>query len=135
MWYKFLMIELQEVKNFVDPNSDMTRYDKEVGTMTDDQKRLYTLVQNLSRNADELKLKAKYATSQEEVDELRKKIDELEEKANVIRKIMWVCIQDEFGLWGLRDEETVGVRRGFKIVITTRPAMNFMDFLRGGLQE
>jgi len=128
MWLKFLLIELSEIKmeDFIEPSGDIGPADREVGQMTEDQKKIFTLVQKNERAAAEYLINGRYAQNDNVRNEALKKASELKQKSDTLREIMWISIKDEFGLWA----ESIGVRKGFKVVTTSPSSPNFLDFLR-----
>ena len=112
-WLKLLPTELSLVDNFVEPEDDMQSNDNYVGDMTTELKKLYTLWKRLSEVAARSKVDYEFSNASTK-EALLAKWAELREKAKTLRYIFWVCVQDEFPeLWS---RESIGVRRGFKVV-------------------
>lgn len=129
MWPKLLLMELNEIKeeNFIEPRVELQPGDEEIGKMAEDQIKLYTFAENLERAGAEYLLKVRYSTDETERFEAIKKVAELKQKSETLREIMWICIKDHFELWG---RESIGIRKGFRVVVSAPKPPNFIDFLR-----
>jgi len=137
-WLKLLPVELGEIteKEYIEPQEELDPQKFHiVGEMTDDLKRLYTLWLVLSKERDECALTAKYAKDEREEKLNIAKYAELEEKTDVVKRIFWISLRDEFGLWNKLDGIRVGVSKGFKVVWAERPprGRSFLDGLMGDL--
>lgn len=136
-WIKLLPLELSQIEEdeIIEPETEVKRSaERVVGEMSIDLKRIYTRWRILFESADRAILEAKYSRKKEQQKELIARALELHEKAEAMEKIFWISIKDEFGLWGLidNDENSVGVRKGFKVVSFKQdPSEALRDFLRG----
>lgn len=121
---KLLPLEMDEVKEYREPDMELREKDHVVGDMSDSLKKLWTLWKQTAYRADELKLQLRYGEQNTSVGQAR----ELESKAQVIRDIFWIAVNDEFELWG---KLRVGVRKGFKVVWNEEEMPQLPPFLKG----
>ncbi len=130
-WLNLLPLQLSETTDFLEPQQDMERGDHEIGLMTEDHKRLFTLWRAVKRSAEEAVIQAKYAQSREQALEEKKRAEELALKAHILGDIFWVSLNDHYDVW---DKESIGVRRGFKVVWSEEPMQShgLIDFLTSG---
>jgi len=123
-WLKLLPLELSQIDNFVEPDTDMDSGDNYVGELTTELKKLFTLWRRLMEAAARTKIDYQFSKP-EDRGRLRAKGLELEAKAKALEVIFWVCLQDEYQLW---DRSNIGVRRDYKVVWGERsPGFGFMD--------
>ncbi|GAJ23799.1 unnamed protein product, partial [marine sediment metagenome] len=80
-----LPIDLQEVKEYQEPDMETERGDHIVGTMSDDLKKLYTLWRQFSYRASELALQL--AHGRQNVS--RGEVAEIRTKAEVLKELFW----------------------------------------------
>jgi len=108
-----LPLELQEITEYIEPNSPVERNETVIGHMTDDHKKLYTLWLETDKWLAELKLEFQFRRRKED-DERRALVGQLLSKSKVLKLLFWAAISDEFGLWG--HDITTGVREGYTVV-------------------
>jgi hypothetical protein len=130
MLLKILGLEMTELdkKDYIEP----ARFEEELGeikgTMTDDQKKLFTIATKMQKASDEAVLEAKYCHNDEQRrTEAMKKAMETHVKAEIIRDIMWADIKDTLGLW---EYPGIAVTQGYKVIAIKRSPPSFLDFLR-----
>lgn len=110
---KLLPLELQDIQNYIEPRQKKMEGDHVVGVMSDDLKKLWTLCQQYAESSAKAEAKLRFGSGVEE--ELGGKVNELSEKAKVLRDIFFIAVCDEFELW---DKKSTGVRKGFEVVWT-----------------
>jgi len=128
---KLLPLTLKDLeeKDFIEPGVERKEDENYVGVMSDDLRKLWTYWQILAREG--MKETAEVAFGGSNSDEHMGKLGELKEKSDLIRKLFWIAIRDEFGLW---IKPSVAVRKGWEIVWTEEeesPYSGLLDFLRG----
>ena len=83
-----------------------------LGEATEIMKKLYTLWLLKDKAAEECYTQARYSRTDEE----RKLHDaagaEYRTKAQAVRQLFWIAVQDEFNTWG---KESVGIVKGWRI--------------------
>lgn len=124
---KLLPLELQDVKEFFEVSFEVKKDDNIVGTASDDLKRLYTLWQQKERMKDELKIKQQY----EKISDREKyatEASQLGSKADAIRDLFWIGVNDEFNLW---DKANVGIRKDYIVIYSDKKARTLGDLLGG----
>jgi len=109
---ELLPLELREITDYLEPNSATGTNDHEVGTMSKDLKKLYTLWNNAKKNAIIMRAEREFGRVDNET-EYDAKIEEIAERAEVLRRIFWFCVRIEHSLWG---KDSIGVRKGFTVV-------------------
>lgn len=107
---QLLPLELSQVKDFIDPESELESGDHVVGVMTDDQKALYTRGRYLAKES--MEALAALALGGGQVEEKLAKSRELRDKSQLLNHLFWITVQDHFDLW----DKSVGARKGFQIV-------------------
>ncbi len=130
-WIKLLPMQLADISanHFREPHGELERTDNVVGVMSDDLKRLYTLWIDTQMASEQLVLEAKFAFKQNERDSSFTRAFELRTKTEVLEKIFWVSLRDEFGLW---DKPGVGIRANYQVVWFDSPQpKSIFDMLFG----
>ena len=125
-WLKLLPLELQELDKLSEPDTQIKPGDHEVGVMSDDLKKLYSLYRSVDRASDQAKLDYRHSLEEERA-QLVGRAAELDKKAEVLRELFWIGVNDEFNLWSKR---ATGIRKGWKVVWYTReegPLGRLMD--------
>ena len=99
-----------------------------------DLKKLYTLLMETLKSAEQNFLNAKFARDNEERDSSFRKFCELQEKARALHNIFWISVKDTFGLW---NKDSVGVRKGFKVVwgAVEEAPLDIADFIRRLMED
>ncbi|GAI81636.1 unnamed protein product, partial [marine sediment metagenome] len=78
------------------------------GVMSDDLKRLYTLMMIFTKEAEQAKLDYRFSHSFED----EHKAMEYRAKSEALRHIFWTCLNEEFDLW---NKDNSGVRKGWQV--------------------
>lgn len=127
-WLKLLPLELSEMDepDIIEPEHPLEKNDHLIGEMSDTTRRLFTLGRLLGKSAKQSALDAQYCANRTKKVELQARAREFAAKSNVLKELMWIGIQDEFGLWSAN----TGVRVGFKVVTTPEDMDNIPPFLR-----
>lgn len=125
-WLKLLPIELDSVQNIIEPDYPIEKDDRIVGQMPESTKKLFTLGRLLEKDALQSAVNSHYCTDKGQKLELDAKANEYKDKSQVVKLLMWIGIRDELGLWG----ENIGIRTGFKVVITPGHEDDVPPFLR-----
>jgi len=109
---ELLPIELHEITDYFEPNTELEENDHKVGVMSEDLKKLYTLWNNTMKTVSLMKTERRFSrvTNEEEFDA---KIEELMERAEVLKNLFWFAVKVEYNLWG---KDSIGVRKGFNVV-------------------
>ncbi len=130
VWLKVLPVELASIADYIEPSREIdNQSDHEVGTMTDEQKKLYTRWIDLERSAAQYSLNAQYERDNEKRRTAFLRREELSAKSEVLQAIFWIDVKDHFQLW---NRSSIGVRRGFIVVWSERegPPQDFRDLFR-----
>ncbi len=122
-WLDLLPRELELIgeDELIDPGDPMGRDEELIGEMTLNQKKLYTLLEKMSKELDELTVQAKYAPYKEKENYVSK-LHEIKDKVDVIKEIFYISLKDHFGIWKQipKWQEDgvigIGVRADFKVV-------------------
>jgi hypothetical protein len=96
------------------PNHKVDSGEKVIGTAAPYEKRLFAIERMCSKECDTLKVEAKYHSADEGCDAFNAKIDEMEDKVQIVNQMMWSCIKDRLNLWG--KQKVHGLRIGWTIV-------------------
>ncbi|MCX7778750.1 MAG: hypothetical protein N2259_00695 [Patescibacteria group bacterium] len=107
--------------DIIEPSDEVNPLHEEIiGEIADENiKKLYTLSLNLEKSAFMTFGRAMVTAmfeNQRDGDILNKtffKSYEFRTKAQILRDIFWVCVQDTFDLW---DKSKIGIRKGFIVV-------------------
>ncbi|GAI05743.1 unnamed protein product [marine sediment metagenome] len=121
---KLLPLELDEVKEYREPDMPVAEEDHIVGDMSESLKKLWTLWKQTAYTASSLTLQLRYG----EQNVSKGQIYELDAKAEALRGLFWIALNDEFELW---DKIHVGVRKGFKVVWNEEEMPHIPPFLKG----
>lgn len=126
---ELLPLELREITDYREPPYELEKSDHEVGVMTEDLKKLFTLWNNTMHSTITLKAELQFGNVANEK-ESSMKLDELVMRVDVLQRIFWFCVRAEYELW---DKDSVGVRRGFVVVWGDRDPNDspFRRFLEG----
>jgi len=127
-WLKLLSIELANINELIEPDAELDSLrDHAVGVASEELQRLYTLARNLKEASEYAKLQARFGKDNSTKEEATEKAYELSKKAEIIQEIFWICLRDEFELWG---KSSVGIRKGFVVVYSDFEPPSFLDFLK-----
>jgi len=129
-WLKLLPMELEEIEELIEPPLEFNpQTERKIGEMSEDLKKLYTLWQNLEKEFAQQIVQARFARNERERKLTYLKLNETKERAEVLQRLFWISVRDEFKLW---EEDTIAVRKGFLIVVVEedRPRTIF-DLLKG----
>lgn len=117
-WLKLLPIELDSIKeaDIIEPDVPLQKDDQHVGVMDTTTRQMFTLMRLLRKDAKQNQLDAEYCNDKAVKAEHETRYHEYAIKAELISGLMWAAIKDEFSLW---HEESIGVRHGFQVVISS----------------
>ena len=109
---EMLPLELREVTDYIEPNTEFGSNDYDVGVMSEDLKKLYTLWTCTMKSAAHMKADSMFGRvdNKEECDA---RLDELVERVELLARLFWFTVKAEHNLWG---KNSVGVRKGFTVV-------------------
>lgn len=126
-WIKLLPLEINEIKpdDYIEPAFPLEKRDHEVGAMTDELKKLYTLWRLVEKEAAQTYIEFKYSKTHD--DSILMKSVELRDKSEILKELFWVSLKDEFKLWA----KDVGVRKGYIVVWFENEEQSPGDILRG----
>ncbi len=133
-------LDLIEKKDLIDPGSPIEKGEEIIGVMTFRQRQLYTLLEKISKELDELMVEARYAPFGKQQEYIIR-INELSEKKKILYGLFWVSIKDHFDIWKTIPNwekegiEGVGVRQGFRVVKIKKQKGGISDFLRFLFEE
>lgn len=132
-WIGLLPLELDNISvdQYIEPNEDMQVTDKEIGIMPESVRKLYTLARMMEYDAGMKVLDARISNDQELKADLDSKRFESSCKCKLLMDLMWIDLRDEFHTW---DNPNIGIRRGYKVVLSQPPQNPFMG-LFGGLGQ
>ncbi len=120
-WFKLLELELDEINDndYVEPAINyIDGIDNMVGEMTKDLKKLYTFWVRLHKEKEKYVKEFYQQENKKKKIFIYTKIIELQEKAKIVERILYVSVRDEFGLW---HKINVGLRKGFIVVWSKDP--------------
>ncbi len=127
---KLLPLEMADIKTYSEPHQKITPNDNIVGDMSDDLKKLLTITILSGRKFAEMQVERKFGNLEND-ENWEGKFREAQEKTELLTKIFWVAVRDEFSMW---DKGSIGVRKGFKVVWLDESSGSFMDFLNNLLE-
>ena len=118
-WIWFLPTELDAITELIEPKKAMEPTDEDLGVMSDELRRMYTLWQTYAKEQSELDMEAQY---QNPTPERQAEIAIAKFKASCRQEAMssnfWLSVRDEFALWS---NLIIGARSGWHIVKMTQP--------------
>ena len=123
---KLIPMELADIHDYQEPARDLAPEDQIVGEMSTDLKKLFTLSLAYARKTAEAKVELAFGKPSEDLHSVGR-VSELEEKTKVITSVFWIAVKDELGLW---DKESIGIRKGFRVVWNENSQPDLGDFLR-----
>jgi len=114
-WFDMLRLELDVIGDdeLIEPDGEMRPDEKVVGIASGDIKKLHTRVSQLKAEALRAAADVEAARNERERMAAIVRVREIYEKYQLVLKVMWVCIRDEYRLWG---GDSIGIRFGWKIV-------------------
>lgn len=110
---KLLPLELQDVKEYHEPEGELGSNDHIVGEASEDIRKLFTYGKNLQKRYVTLEMEMKLTDNLSKRGELETQHQEFQAKARVISQLFWIAVRDEFSLW---DKPDVGIRQGYQVV-------------------
>lgn len=119
-------VQLVEEKGLIEPQAEPGSGDHVVGTAGPELQKLYSLALTWEKAATEAILAARYSTTKVNLNQTAVKITQLREKAKILMEIFWISLKDAFNLW---DKESVGIRKGWKVVWTNPQSPSIGDIL------
>lgn len=129
LWLKLLPLELSDITEYIEPKLPTLEGEQDVGEMSEDLKKLYTLWQKTLRECDQVTLDMKYEGDSEDING---RVDELGHKAQALKLLFWIAAHEELKLWS----KSLGARKGYRLVIKTISEMPdlppFLKRLFGG---
>ena len=98
---KLLPMELEQLgeDEYLEPLSPVPPKSRVVGEAPDYIRQLYTLWQRKERSAKEFKIEVEYARTRETALSYMGQACECHAKAEVVRDLFWIALNDTFGLW------------------------------------
>ncbi len=110
-----------------EPEGEVEPTDHVVGIASEEVRRISTLASLFRRKAMEAEIEVRFSK-----DEIREqssiKMRRFAENADVLAKIMWISIRDEFNLW---DKPTIALRKGWQVVWSKSDIPSIGDILGG----
>lgn len=128
-WLEVLRVELGAIDNddLIEPSGDPESGEKIVGELSLELRKIYTRSQKAEAEVMRFTADARCAKNDKARDQALEKANELQNKADVLMRIMWIGIRDEFNLWAAG---TVGLRKGWKVVKPKHEPPQIPDILR-----
>lgn len=123
---KLLPLELSELSldDCVDPRQPVGRGEKVLGTLNDDEKRMYTLRVRTVSSAKHLQADLDLSTGVEH-ERIKSEIRRLASRAEVLDKLFWDMVNNSHNTWNT----SVGVRAGFTVVEISPEMLGFGGIL------
>ncbi len=126
-------LEMNSLDKLIEPEIKFDKKrDHEVGIMSDDLKKLFTLWRIALRAVAERNIEAKFSESEEKRQLAVIQACELQSKALLLGDLFWIAVKDEFDLWA---KPSVGVRQGYRIVWWNDENQTFLGNLFKHLTE
>ena len=130
-WFKLLPLDLQDVKELVEPIDEIKEGETVVGTVSEDLKKLWTLSRAGKKAAELLAVELSYTPPGATPE--RAKASEQVSKARIMEMLFWIGVMDELQLWG--HPEQCGLRVGWQVVeFKPAPASCPFGFFPGSQQ-
>ncbi len=127
-WFENLISELALIKKFNDAKAPLQDGEQVLGEMSELAKKLFTLSCMLRKEAGQAELEAKYGSDADMQGHAMKK-QELEQKANALKEIMFTILYEQFNAW----DKSIGLRVGFQVVVIKGGGVpDFIKFMGGG---
>ena len=127
-WLKLLPLEIKEVNDLGEPDTEVNIHDHIVGELSNDLRKLYTMWKKTTEVAARTKVDLLFSNSKHK-EELDRRFSELSSKSEALREIFWIGVHDEHDLWS---KDSVGVRRGWKVVWSdSSSGPNLRDIIGG----
>lgn len=131
---QMLNLELQALgpDDYYEPDFEINPSDNQVGTMSENLVRLYSLLKSTQKLAAEKGLQINFGRLlDDQKKELVVKYKELGEKADLLGMLFWVELKEEHKLW---DKPSVGVRKGRIVIWGPPPPPTIISFPFGNMQ-
>lgn len=129
-WMEVFQNDLKEIqgKDLIDPGAAFDDdHDNHVGYADDYLRRLYTLMMIYQKRFDLAVVGVKYAHGDR--DSAIRQACEFKSKAEAVREIFWIEVNDRFNLW---DKSCVGIRSEWQVVWSKREISNLLRRFLGG---
>lgn len=131
-WFDLVRVELDAMTegDLIEPDGEVQNNEREVGEMNFEMRKLWTRAEQASAEKLRFIAEAQCAKTPAARERAIAKACEMQAKSVGFREIMWICIRDEFGLWGASGG-SIGVRTGWKVVrFTDDKPQSPLDLLR-----
>lgn len=134
-WLNNLQMELDVIppEEFVEPEWELKPPDEViVGDMTDDLKRLFTLLRSYFRETEMSKVNTQFSSTDDRASQ-QARANELMHKTDTLDRIFWTAIGENYNLW---EHPQVFIRKGFKIAysdVVPRPQIIGFNPFGGGM--
>ena len=124
---KLLELELNSLdqNDLHEPEADVEPKDNVVGVMSDESIRLFTLWRQAQKSHAEKMMELRFGQASGDKGTLHSQLHELDDKQEVLERLFWYQIKDEYNLW----DKSVGVRTGRKVVWFDYEGPNLKGFL------
>ena len=119
-WLKLLPLEIQDVKDLLEPTEEVKQGENVVGVVTSELRKIWTLSKSLGKSAELLEVEMKYAKASTQE---HGKMVELRAKARGLETIFWIGVMDELQLWG--HSESCALRVDWQVVEFKQPEFPF----------
>lgn len=110
---KLLPLEMAELSDgdYIDPRQPIGRGEKVLGTLSDDEKKMYTLRVRTISTLKHLEADFDLATGTERT-RVKTEIQRLTSRVEILDKLFWDMVNNDHNTWSAN----IGVRKGFVIV-------------------
>lgn len=128
-WLDVLKIELDAIgdNDLIEPSAEVEPNEQVVGLVPKELRKLYTRIEQTEAEVLRFMADARVAKSEKERTQAIEKTIELKSKAKALWEILWVCIREEYKLWG---PYAIGIRKSWNIVKKEGGPPSLPDFIK-----
>jgi len=111
---KLLPLEMAELSDgdYIDPRQPVGRGEKVLGTLSDDEKKMYTLRVRTISTLKHLEADFDLTNGTNERFRVKTEIQRLVSRVEILDKLFWDMVNNDHNTWSVN----IGVRKGFVIV-------------------
>lgn len=126
-WLEVIRQDLKQISDndFIEPSAELEESEEVLGEVSPHLRRLWTLTAIMQKKAALAKVEMVFHSVPARREELRAQVWELTSKAETLRKLFWIEVNDEFSSWS---KHGIGIRRGWKVIVCDENP--FSDILR-----
>ncbi|HEY4475187.1 MAG TPA: hypothetical protein VJB92_00460 [Candidatus Paceibacterota bacterium] len=129
-WLDVLKIELDAIgaDDLIEPKGEVEDGEEVVGLVPEELRKLYTRAQQSEAEALRFVADLRIARNDKDQKHAIEKSIAVKAKAETMSAIFWLCIRDEYKLWG--PDVIIGVRKSWNVVRKKDQDSPIPDFLR-----